>query len=54
MAKERATDLERLTALIEDGKVIPSVDRSYPLDEASDAMRLLAKGQVRGKVVITV
>ena len=54
MAKERATDLERLTALIEDGKVIPSVDRSYPLDEASDAMRLLEKGQVRGKVVITV
>jgi len=54
MAKERATDLERLTALIEDGKVIPSVDRSYPLDEAPDAMRLLEKGQVRGKVVITV
>ena len=54
MAKERAADLEKLTALIEDGKVIPSVDRSYPLDEAPDAMRLLEKGQVRGKVVITV
>jgi alcohol dehydrogenase len=40
VAKERATDLERLTGLIEDGKVIPSVDRSYPLDEAPDAMRL--------------
>ena len=54
MAKERAADLERLTGLIEDGKVVPSVDRSYPLDEAPDAMRLLEKGQVRGKVVITV
>jgi NADPH:quinone reductase-like Zn-dependent oxidoreductase len=54
VAKERAAHLERLTGLIEDGKVIPSVDRSYPLDEASDAMRLLEKGQVRGKVVITV
>jgi NADPH:quinone reductase-like Zn-dependent oxidoreductase len=54
VAKERAADLERLTGLIEDGKVIPSVDRSYPLDEAPDAMRLLEKGQVRGKVVITV
>jgi NADPH:quinone reductase-like Zn-dependent oxidoreductase len=54
VAKERAADLERLTALIEDGKVVPSVERSYPLDEASDAMRLLEKGQVRGKVVITV
>jgi NADPH:quinone reductase-like Zn-dependent oxidoreductase len=54
VAKERAADLERLTGLIEDGKVVPSVDRSYPLDEAPDAMRLLEKGQVRGKVVITV
>ena len=54
MAKERAADLERLTGLIEDGKVVPSVDRSYPLDEAPDAMRLLENGRVRGKVVITV
>ena len=54
VAKERAADLEKLTGLIEDGKVIPSVDRSYPLDEAPDAMSLLEKGQVRGKVVITV
>jgi NADPH:quinone reductase-like Zn-dependent oxidoreductase len=54
VAKERAADLERLTALIEDGKVVPSVDRSYPLEEARDAMRLLEEGRVRGKVVITV
>lgn len=54
VAKERGADLERLTGLIEDGKVVPSVDRTYPLDEAPDAMRLLEKGQVRGKVVITV
>lgn len=54
MAKERATDLERLTDLIENGKVIPSLDRSYPLDEAPDAMRRLETGQVCGKVAITV
>jgi NADPH:quinone reductase-like Zn-dependent oxidoreductase len=30
------------------------VDRTYPLDEAPDAMRLLETGQVRGKVVLTV
>jgi hypothetical protein len=35
VAKERAADLERLTALIEDGQVVPSVDRSYPLDEST-------------------
>jgi len=54
VAKERAADLQRLTGLIENGKVIPSVDRTYPLDEAPDAMRLLENGRVRGKVVITV
>jgi len=54
MAKERATDYERLTELIEAGKVIPSLDRSFPLDEAPDAMRLLEEGKVRGKVAITV
>ena len=54
MAKERAADLERLSGLIEDGKVVPSVDRSYPLEEAPDAVRLLEEGRVRGKVVITI
>jgi len=54
VAKERASDYENLRDLIEAGKVLPSVDRSYPLDDAPDAMRLLETGQVRGKVVITV
>ena len=54
MAKERAADLERLSGLIEDGRVVPSVDRSYPLEEAPDAVRLLEQGRVRGKVVITI
>ncbi len=54
VTKERAADLERLADLIEDGKLVPSVDRSYPLEEAPDAMRLLEEGRVRGKVVITV
>ena len=54
MAKERAADLERLSGLIEYGRVVPSVDRSYPLEEAPDAVRLLEQGRVRGKVVITI
>ena len=32
----------------------PSIDRTYPLDEAPDAMRHLEAGDVRGKVAITV
>jgi NADPH:quinone reductase-like Zn-dependent oxidoreductase len=54
LAKERASDLERLTELIEAGQVTPSIDRTYPLDQVPDAMRHLASGQVRGKVVITI
>ncbi len=52
--KERASDLDRLTALIEAGQVTPSIDRTYPLDQVPDAMRHLAAGQVRGKVAITI
>ena len=53
-ARERATDLERLRELIEAGSVTPSVDRTYPLEEAAEAMRHLVAGDVRGKVAITV
>jgi NADPH:quinone reductase-like Zn-dependent oxidoreductase len=54
VAKERASDLERLNDLIEAGRVTPSIDRTYPLDRVPDAMRHLASGQVRGKVAITI
>jgi NADPH:quinone reductase-like Zn-dependent oxidoreductase len=50
--KESAHDLERLTALVESGHVVPSVGATYPLAEAADAMRLLVAGEVRGKVAI--
>ena len=54
LAKERAADLEQLTELIEAGKVMPTLDRSYPLEDAPEAMRRLQSGKVRGKVAITV
>lgn len=53
-SKERASDLGRLTTLIEDGKVTPSIDRTYPLDRVPEAMRHLEAGDVRGKVAITI
>jgi len=34
--------------------VTPTLDRTYPLSEAGEAMRHLEAGDVRGKVVITV
>ena len=53
-SKEHYPDLEALTELIEAGSVTPSVDRTYPLDQAQDAMRQLEAGLVRGKVVIEI
>ena len=43
--KERGSDRERLTELIEAGKVTPSIDRTYPLDQVPEAMRHLEAGQ---------
>lgn len=54
VAKERASDLERLSPLLESGQVTPALDRTYPLAEVVDAMRHLTSGEVRGKVAITV
>ncbi len=54
IAKERASDLDRLADLIETGQVRPSVDRTYALDRVPEAMHHLESGQVRGKVAITI
>ena len=50
---ERASDLEPLTELIETGRVAPSLERTYPLDQVPDAMRHLQAGTVRGKLAVT-
>jgi NADPH:quinone reductase-like Zn-dependent oxidoreductase len=54
IAKQRSSDLDRLSVLIEAGNVSPSLDRTYPLDEAAEAVRHLAGGEVRGKVAISI
>ncbi len=54
VAKEDADHLERLTDLIEAGKLKPSLDRSYPLEQAREAMDHLEAGRIRGKVAITI
>jgi len=47
-------DLAFLVDLIEAGKVVPVIDRCYPLTEVPEALRYLGEGHVKGKVVITV
>jgi NADPH:quinone reductase-like Zn-dependent oxidoreductase len=53
-SKVKQEDLQALKELIEAGKVTPVIDRAYPLIEAPDAIRYLAEGHARGKIVITV
>jgi NADPH:quinone reductase-like Zn-dependent oxidoreductase len=54
VSKERGTDLERLTEFIEAGKLTPSIDQTFSLDQVPEAMRHFAAGKVRGKIAITV
>ncbi|MCE7994859.1 MAG: NAD(P)-dependent alcohol dehydrogenase [Roseivirga sp.] len=53
-AKPTKADLQTLADLIESGKLKTFIDRKYPLAEMPDAMRYLAEGHARAKVVITI
>jgi NADPH:quinone reductase-like Zn-dependent oxidoreductase len=46
-------DLAFITDLCAAGKIVPIIDRQYPLSAVPDALRYLGEGRVKGKVVIT-
>ena len=52
-AKTSQKDLVFVKELIEAGKVVPVIDKSYPLSEVPEALRYYGGGHARGKVVIT-
>lgn len=54
VAKEHHAGLDRLVELVASGRVVPAVERTFPLAEASAAMRHLVAGKARGKLVLTV
>lgn len=54
LASENREDLLTLKSLAEAGQVVPSIDRSFSLGEAADAIRYMEEGHVQGKVVVTV
>ena len=53
-APVRKQDLLDLTTLIEDGKVVPTIGRTFDLSEAAEAMAYVGSGHSRGKVAITI
>jgi NADPH:quinone reductase-like Zn-dependent oxidoreductase len=53
-SKVTCANLRALAELTEAGTVTPVVGKTHPLIEAPEAVRYLAEGHARGKVVITV
>jgi NADPH:quinone reductase-like Zn-dependent oxidoreductase len=53
-AKINQKDLVFVKELIETGKVVPVVDKCYPLSETAEAFRYFEEVHARGKVVISV
>lgn len=52
--KPNTKDLAYIKDLIEAGKVVPVIDKSFPLNKLPEALRYYSEGHTRGKVVITV
>jgi NADPH:quinone reductase-like Zn-dependent oxidoreductase len=54
IAKLNKTNLVLLKDLLAAGKIVPVIDRRYPLNDVAEALRYLEEGHAKGKVVITV
>jgi NADPH:quinone reductase-like Zn-dependent oxidoreductase len=54
MANVNQKDLLSLRDLLEAGKIVPAIDRRYPLARVADALNYLCAGHSSGKVVINV
>jgi NADPH:quinone reductase-like Zn-dependent oxidoreductase len=54
VSKPNTADLKVLKELIEDGKVTPVIDRTYPLGETREAIGHIGARHTRGKTVIIV
>ena len=53
MKPNKREDLVFVKELIEAGKVVPVIDRSYPLSKVAEALQYLEEGHHKGKIVIT-
>lgn len=52
VAQANKKDLVFTKELLEAGKIVPVIDRCYPLSETPEAIRYLEEGHARGKVII--
>lgn len=54
IARAKLDDLNVMREYMEEGNLTPVVDRTYKLGEIADAVRYVAAGHTRGKVVISI
>ena len=54
MANSSSPDLVFLNELLQNRKIIPVIDRCYPLEQTAEALRYLEAGHASGKVIIIV
>ncbi len=54
MAESKPEDLQTLKEMSEAGKIVPVIDKRYPLEQTPEALRYLGSGHARGKVIVTV
>jgi NADPH:quinone reductase-like Zn-dependent oxidoreductase len=54
ISEVKRDDLLLLCDLMQSGKVTPVIDKTYPLNQTSEAVAYVETGRARGKVVITV
>jgi NADPH:quinone reductase-like Zn-dependent oxidoreductase len=52
--KPNRKDLDYLGQLVAEGKLVPVIDRCYPLHEVIDAFRYFGTGRFKGKIIISV
>jgi len=53
-SRQNRAELLAVTGLIEGGKLMPVIDRTYPLADTAKGLRTVEHGHTRGKIVITV
>ena len=53
MAKINKKDLVFLKDLLAAGKIVPVIDRRYPLSCVAEALLYIEEGHARGKIIIT-
>ena len=49
-----ANDLSTLASLADDGRVDVAVARTFPLEEAAEAHRMIEQGRTQGKIVLEI